>query len=130
MVAPVLAGYREVLGGVVEDCGAKSVAEVAGLDTARGEVVCRLADGGEDRVGYDHLVLALGSITRLPDVPRWLDALEAGARDYCGAPFECIQLRWILGSITPGRARLTGWRTGAGPPRRERRSAVRSRAGR
>lgn len=45
--------------------------------------------------------------TRLPGVPvivvspdsdqrRWLDALEAGANDYCTAPFEMIQLRWLL----------------------------------
>ena len=40
-------------------------------------------------------------VTRLPDSQRWLDALEAGARDYCGAPFERTQLRWILDTVAP-----------------------------
>ena len=37
--------------------------------------------------------------TRLPEVGRWLDALDAGAADYCGAPFERIQVRWILDTV-------------------------------
>jgi len=35
-------------------------------------------------------------VSRLPEVRAWLDALEAGAADYCAAPFESIQLNWIL----------------------------------
>ncbi len=35
-------------------------------------------------------------VSRAPDVNGWLDALEAGAADYCAAPFEPIQMRWIL----------------------------------
>ena len=38
-------------------------------------------------------------VTRLPEAWHWLDALDAGAADYCGAPFERVQLRWILGSV-------------------------------
>lgn len=38
-------------------------------------------------------------VTRLPEVTRWLDALDAGAADYCGAPFERVQIRWILGTV-------------------------------
>ncbi len=37
-------------------------------------------------------------VTRLPEVSGWLDALEAGATDYCSAPFEAVQIRWILDS--------------------------------
>ena len=37
--------------------------------------------------------------TRMPDPSQWLNALEAGAADYCGAPFETVQVRWIMGSI-------------------------------
>jgi response regulator RpfG family c-di-GMP phosphodiesterase len=44
-------------------------------------------------------------VTRLPDSQRWLDALEAGAKDYCGAPFERTQLRWILDTVAPPTAR-------------------------
>lgn len=35
-------------------------------------------------------------VSRLPDTEDWLDALEAGAADYCAAPFEPVQLRWLL----------------------------------
>jgi DNA-binding response OmpR family regulator len=40
-------------------------------------------------------------VTRLPETQLWLDALEAGAKDYCGAPFERTQLRWILDTVCP-----------------------------
>jgi len=46
-------------------------------------------------------------VTRRPDTKHWLDALEAGATDYCGAPFERLQMRWILGSIGSQPARST-----------------------
>ncbi len=35
-------------------------------------------------------------VSRVPEVSEWLDAIEAGARDYCAAPFEGTQLRWLL----------------------------------
>ena len=37
-------------------------------------------------------------VSRLPEVSGWLDALDAGACDYCGAPFEATQVRWVLDS--------------------------------
>jgi DNA-binding response OmpR family regulator len=37
-------------------------------------------------------------VTRLPETSDWLDSLEAGAADYCSAPFEPVQIRWILDS--------------------------------
>lgn len=52
-------------------------------------------------------------VTRLPDSEKWLDALEAGASDYCSAPFERTQVRWIFSAVldhntpvrrTPARA--------------------------
>lgn len=45
--------------------------------------------------------LPVVAVTRLPDSQRWVDALEAGARDYCGAPFEATQLRWIMETVCP-----------------------------
>lgn len=39
--------------------------------------------------------------SRFPDVSDWLDALEAGASDYCAAPFEAKHLSWILQSVRP-----------------------------
>ena len=39
--------------------------------------------------------------SRIPEVSDWLDALEAGASDYCAAPFEPAQIRWVLRSHVP-----------------------------
>jgi DNA-binding response OmpR family regulator len=38
-------------------------------------------------------------VTRVPESDKWLSALEAGADDYCSAPFEAIQVRWILSAV-------------------------------
>lgn len=35
-------------------------------------------------------------VSRLPEVQGWLDALEAGAADYCASPFEKVQIQWLL----------------------------------
>jgi|WetSurMetagenome_2_1015567.scaffolds.fasta_scaffold739720_2 DNA-binding NtrC family response regulator len=43
-------------------------------------------------------------VSRLPEVRAWLDALEAGAADYCAAPFESIHLNWILSNQLGARA--------------------------
>jgi DNA-binding NtrC family response regulator len=37
-------------------------------------------------------------VSRMPEVSEWLDAIEAGAADYCAAPFEPAHIRWILSS--------------------------------
>lgn len=39
-------------------------------------------------------------VSRLPEIEGWLDALEAGAADYLAAPFEALQLRWLLETHT------------------------------
>ncbi len=39
-------------------------------------------------------------VSRLPEVEGWLDALEDGAADYCAAPFEPVQLKWLLDTHT------------------------------
>jgi DNA-binding NtrC family response regulator len=60
---------------------------------------------GEERERFVPLLAALGErnckvlvvvASRVPDTARWLDALDAGAWDYCGAPFEPRLLRHIL----------------------------------
>jgi len=45
-------------------------------------------------------------VSRLPEVNDWLDAIEAGAADYCSAPIEREQIDWILESNLPNRAKL------------------------
>jgi len=37
-------------------------------------------------------------VTRVPETKEWLDALEAGATDYCSAPFENRQINWLMES--------------------------------
>lgn len=36
------------------------------------------------------------AVSRYPETHQWLDALEAGAADYSVAPFEDVQIRWLL----------------------------------
>jgi DNA-binding response OmpR family regulator len=38
------------------------------------------------------------AVSRTPDVAEWLDAMDSGAADYCGAPFEFRSVDWILQS--------------------------------
>lgn len=45
-------------------------------------------------------------VTRTPETSDWLDALEAGATDYCSAPFEARHLSWLLETAIPPRARF------------------------
>jgi len=37
-------------------------------------------------------------ITRIPETSEWLDALEAGATDYCAGPIEWCQINWVMES--------------------------------
>jgi DNA-binding response OmpR family regulator len=43
---------------------------------------------------FPHLPVIV--VSRLPDANEWLDALEAGAADYCAPPFEVIHIRWLI----------------------------------
>lgn len=43
-------------------------------------------------------------VSRTPEAHEWIDAMEAGASDYCAAPFERKQIRWILEANTPACA--------------------------
>jgi DNA-binding response OmpR family regulator len=56
--------------------------------------------------GLHDLLRAVGSpvivVSRVPEVNDWLDAMDAGAADYCAAPFEKDQLDWILESNLGG----------------------------
>jgi response regulator RpfG family c-di-GMP phosphodiesterase len=40
-------------------------------------------------------------VTRIPETSDWLDALEAGATDYCSGPFESHQINWLMESAFP-----------------------------
>lgn len=51
-----------------------------------------------EAAGKEGLRAAVVVIARLPETNSWLDALEAGAFDYCAAPLETVQIRWLLES--------------------------------
>jgi DNA-binding NtrC family response regulator len=44
--------------------------------------------------------------SRIPEVDVWLDALDAGAYDYCAAPFEPRSIAQIVNSALEYRCRL------------------------
>jgi hypothetical protein len=35
-------------------------------------------------------------VSRWPEVAEWLEAIEAGAADYCAPPFEASHLGWVV----------------------------------
>src|SRR5262245_50067185 len=43
--------------------------EVAAVDLERSRVLCRAPEGAPEEIPYDHLILAPGSVTRLPAIP-------------------------------------------------------------
>jgi DNA-binding response OmpR family regulator len=58
--------------------------------------LCLLRKVRESRPGLPFVV-----VTRVPETKEWLDALEAGATDYCSAPFENRQINWLMESALP-----------------------------
>jgi DNA-binding NtrC family response regulator len=44
------------------------------------------------------LCLPVVVVSRIPEVSEWLDALDAGAADYCAAPFEHQHISWLIQS--------------------------------
>lgn len=48
-----------------------------------------------------HPTLPFVVVTRVPETREWLDALEAGATDYCSSPFETRQINWLMESALP-----------------------------
>ena len=60
-----------------------------------------------DRREYECLIHALKQgglplpvvvVSRIPEISEWLDALDAGATDYCAAPFERQHISWLVQS--------------------------------
>jgi DNA-binding NarL/FixJ family response regulator len=45
-------------------------------------------------------------VSRNADVEHWLDSMDAGATDYCAAPFEAAQVKWIVEASMRSTSRL------------------------
>lgn len=52
------------------------------------ETICEL------RATWSRIFLV--AVTRAPDHEKWLDALDAGANDYCAMPLDSRQFAWLL----------------------------------
>ena len=61
---------------------------VCGDRTGWLEKICRIREA--------HRRMFVVIATREPDHEKWLDALEAGANDYCCAPLDTRQFEWLL----------------------------------
>lgn len=102
-VADALTGVLAQLGCTVYrlgESGSPEVCRTVALRTAADIVFC-----GERRQRYRELLAILNRMahppalvvaSRVPETEAWLDALEEGAFDYCGAPFEPHLIGWIL----------------------------------
>ncbi len=86
--------YRLEEGDSPDDCGALAA-----------EMAAEVIFCGEIRPRYQELLRSLDRLpqppavvvtSRIPETAAWLDALDEGAFDYCGAPFEPQLIRWIL----------------------------------
>ncbi len=68
-------------------------ADVVFCNSERGEyrdLLCELKQSG--------LQLPMVVVSRIPETSEWLDALDAGAADYCAAPFERPHISWLVES--------------------------------
>jgi DNA-binding response OmpR family regulator len=50
-------------------------------------------------------------VTRIPNTSEWLDALDAGATDYCSPPFGRREINWLMDRRTacPDRKNVESW---------------------
>ena len=97
-IARALAVERHQLDQRPGSSGAHELLE-ADIVFAGGEPVHYLSLLREVRASRPGLPFVV--VTRLPETREWLDALEAGATDYCSAPFEHRQINWLMESALP-----------------------------
>lgn len=71
--------------------------EVVGSERADADLVfCSARSVESERRSHPRVPLI--AVSSRQDVAEWLDAMEAGATDYCAAPFELVHLDWVLRS--------------------------------
>jgi DNA-binding response OmpR family regulator len=58
------------------------------------------------RVREERPALPFVVVTRIPETTEWLDALEAGATDYCSSPFEARHIHWLMEAALPKRRNI------------------------
>ena len=92
---PLAAALTEALKG----CNCSALCVDLDAERQRGDIVfCSPRPDVLRQVLSLYLNVPVVVVSRLPEMEDWLNALEAGAADYLAAPFETIQLRWLLNS--------------------------------
>ncbi|MBI5082990.1 MAG: hypothetical protein HZB13_00100 [Acidobacteria bacterium] len=95
------------LGKTLDRCGWEPVTVASDQKLARAEIVfCNFTREVLAAALCRFKNLPVVVVSRLPEVDGWLDALEAGAADYCAAPFDAVQIGWLLDTHTGGRERV------------------------
>ena len=61
-------------------------------------VFCKPEPATIRRIRKTNPSTAIIAVSRFPETSDWIDSIEAGADDYCAAPFEVAQLRWMFDS--------------------------------
>jgi DNA-binding response OmpR family regulator len=88
------------LESILQAQGHRVLHAVAGQSCIADAAFC---DGDDERhwsvLADMHARLPLIVVTQNPTDGKWLDAIEAGAADYCSAPFEPIQVKWIMEAV-------------------------------
>jgi DNA-binding NtrC family response regulator len=84
-------------------CTASTSECISVAEREQADVVFCSADPGEYRRLLDALKrrglpLPVVVVSRIPETSEWLDAMEAGATDYCAAPFERRHVSWLVES--------------------------------
>lgn len=79
------------------------------LKTLRADVVFCAAEPAccrplLDAIRQEQMNLPVVVVSRAAEPANWLDAMEAGAQDYCAPPFEPTHVRWILETAVRSRA--------------------------
>jgi DNA-binding response OmpR family regulator len=79
---------------------------VASDDLVQADLVFANGEGKQylpvlKRVREKHPTLPFVVVTRVPETSDWLDALEAGATDYCSSPFDSKHMDWLMETALP-----------------------------
>ena len=104
----LLFGLNEDLAGELTPPLAKFCSNIQSVDGSRGHdnlfaggpnpriIFCGPSASVVTKLRAANPLAPIVVVSRHPEVSDWLDSIEAGATDYCAAPFETSQIQWIL----------------------------------
>lgn len=95
-LANALASFCEGFHTVPLPETAQAMQELQRMDVTL--VFCRPEPATIRRIRQANPAVSIIAVSRFPETSEWLDSIEAGADDYCSAPFETAQLRWMFDS--------------------------------